>query len=268
MNWRRVKLLLWKDWRGIVSNRDVLLPMLVLPMLLTVVIPGVLLFAIHLPGAASELEEMAVWIGAPAGTDPALLAIRFVSEFMMKPLFLVVPTMISSIVASDSFAGEKERKTIETLLVLPATDVELVLGKILVSLLPSLAVSWVCFSAFGVVVNAAALGTSAAGAVLVFLDVSWLLEVFLLTPLLAFFSILVSTLISARARSVKAAQGYAGAVALPVFALLFLQLGNVVFLGDLATLLALCAGLASVDAILLQLGKRALNREQLVLSLD
>ena len=57
-------------------------------------------------------------------------------KYFFAPFFLIIPLMVSNVIASDSFAGEKERKTIEALLATPLSDSELFLGKILASFIP------------------------------------------------------------------------------------------------------------------------------------
>ena len=42
-----------------------------------------------------------------------------VNGYLLAPLFLIVPLMVSAVLAADAFAGEKERKTLESLLHLP-----------------------------------------------------------------------------------------------------------------------------------------------------
>ena len=73
--------------------------------------------------------------------------------YLLAPLFLVVPLMVSAVLAADAFAGEKERKTLEWLLHLPITDRDLFLAKVLGAFVPAMAVSWIGFVCFAIVVN-------------------------------------------------------------------------------------------------------------------
>ena len=54
-----------------------------------------------------------------------------VNGYLLAPLFLIVPLMVSAVLAADAFAGEKERKTLETLLHLPISDRDLFFAKVL-----------------------------------------------------------------------------------------------------------------------------------------
>ncbi|MHA1732759.1 MAG: ABC transporter permease subunit [Promethearchaeota archaeon] len=266
MNSKYVWLLVKKDFRGIVRNRDVIVPMLVVPLILVVFLPVTILLTMNSPGAAQDSADLAILIGMPLDTNPLLLGLLFLSEYMMKPMFLMIPTMVSAVVAADSFAGEKERKTIESVLVLPCSDVELVTGKILTAFIPSIGITTGCFFLFGAIVNVSAASMGLAGTVFVFGELSWYLEVFVLTPVLSFMAILVAVMVSAHARNVKAAQGYAGTLVLPVILILFLQLFSVFTLTTL-NVLVISGFLAALDAALLNLAGKTLNREALVAKL-
>ena len=58
--------------------------------------------------------------GVSAKTMEIVVALlTLVLGFLLAPLFLIVPLMVSAVMAADAFAGEKERRTMETLLHLP-----------------------------------------------------------------------------------------------------------------------------------------------------
>ena len=76
-----------------------------------------------------------------------------VHGYLLAPLFLIVPLMVSAVLAADAFAGEKERRTLEALLHLPVSDRDLFLAKLLVAFVPALAISWIGFICFAVVAN-------------------------------------------------------------------------------------------------------------------
>ena len=69
-----------------------------------------------------------------SGLDAIQTGIVLVLGYLFAPFFLILPLMFSTVIASESFAGERERKTIEALLYTPATDTELFVGKVLAGL--------------------------------------------------------------------------------------------------------------------------------------
>ena len=77
-----------------------------------------------------------------AGLDGVQMWIVLAVVYMFAPFFLIIPLMVSAVIGADSFAGEKERKTLEALLYTPATDTELFLAKVLSALTPAIVVSW------------------------------------------------------------------------------------------------------------------------------
>ena len=68
------------------------------------------------------------------------------TAFLFSAFFLIIPTMMATILAANSFAGEKERHTLEGMLYTPATDTELVVGKILGAVVPAGSCSRGCAS--------------------------------------------------------------------------------------------------------------------------
>ena len=63
--------------------------------------------------------------------------------------------MTASSIAAESFAGERERKKMEALLYTSASDAELFVGKALAAFLPALAITWLSFAGYTIVLNAA-----------------------------------------------------------------------------------------------------------------
>ena len=80
----------------------------------------------------------------------------YVLKYMLAPMFLMLPLMVALTIAADSFAGEKERKTLEALLYTPTTNRELFVAKLLSGWLAAIAVAWVGFVLYSVMANAAA----------------------------------------------------------------------------------------------------------------
>ena len=75
--------------------------------------------------------------------------------YLLAPLFLIVPLMVSAVLAADAFAGEKERRTLESAAA-PARSPTATCSSpsSLAAFLPALVVSWVGFVAFAIVSNA------------------------------------------------------------------------------------------------------------------
>ena len=138
-----VKRIFLKDWMEIRGNKELLLPIILLPVIFSVAMPF-----ISGIGAIADISDF-----AELGDSTVYEAINMMVNLMLKPMFLMIPTMVSMIIASDSFAGEKERKTAETLLVLPISHKELYLGKLLAALIPAIVFEVLSFVIMGIEIN-------------------------------------------------------------------------------------------------------------------
>ena len=140
MNKRAIRAIVYKDLKVALQNKGVVLPIIILPLILFVIIPWVMVYASSIAdvtgSSASNMDEILVRM--PAGLLSELSSytqdqklIVFTLVYMLAPMFLIMPFMVSSVLAADSFAGEKERKTLEALLYTPTTDRELFTAKLL-----------------------------------------------------------------------------------------------------------------------------------------
>ena len=140
MNRRAVAAIVRKDLTVVLRSKAILIPMIVVPLVMLLILPLTMAFIPNLamaPGAPmSGMDEFMAQMPAAlrqslAGLDEAQMIIVLMLVHFMAPLYLILPLMVSSVVAADSFAGEKERKTLEALLYTPTTDREIYLGKLL-----------------------------------------------------------------------------------------------------------------------------------------
>ena len=158
--WPAVFALMEKDMRAVRRTKAVAIPMLAVPGVLLVVIPLVLVIVT----TRSHSGDVTRFLGAlPNGVSDPITSlpqheqlIVLVNGFLLAPLFLIVPLMVSAVLAADAFAGEKERKTLETLLHLPVRDQDLYAAKLLTAFVPAVVVAWVGFFLYAVVSNAVA----------------------------------------------------------------------------------------------------------------
>ena len=87
------------------------------------------------------------------GLAPAAQVVVWGLEYVFATLFVIVPLMTLAVIAADSFAGEKERKTLEAPVYAPTSDLELYAGKILAPWLAAVAVSSLGYVVFVLVGN-------------------------------------------------------------------------------------------------------------------
>lgn len=228
-----------KDLLEVKQNKTAWGPMLIVPLIFTLVIPLAFLLLPRLINIAPEELMPAYQLkGFLANLPESMTAILsgltevqsmqvLVLGYLFAPMFLIFPLMISTIIAAESFAGERERKTIEALLYTPATDAELFVGKSMAAFLPSLVVTWISFIIYSVVLNVA--GFSIYNH-LWFPVASWYPLMFWITPAVALLGIAFTVLISARTPTFMGAYQTSGSLVLIVLGLVAGQATGLLYL--------------------------------------
>jgi len=270
-NWRGVKTVIRKDLTVVFRSKMIVLPMILLPVILQVLMPAGMGLAVVFGGnsfassTASDLQTMlravppsimARW----QGLSPSELFLMLALVYMFAPLYLIIPMMVSSVIAADSFVGERERKTLEALLHTPLTDRELLLAKMLSAWVAAVAVGLGAFVLYTVVVNAVAWPVMGR---IFFPNWLWIILVFWVSPAVAGMGLAMTVLISARVNTFQEAYQMGGIVVLPIVALVLGQAAGLIFLSDW---LAVGLGLAvwAIDALLLWFGAKAFDRDALL----
>ncbi|MHA1232328.1 MAG: ABC transporter permease subunit [Candidatus Helarchaeota archaeon] len=142
---------------------------------------------------------------------------------MYNVMFLMIPIIIPTYIAADSFVGEKIRKTIEALLIAPISDMELLLGKILVSLVPTLLITYAFTGIYilGVYILQWIFYSSI---VFSFPDLGFVFGILLHSALFCILTIEIMVVISLKVKGIREAQQIGGILVIPIMALMFLPL--------------------------------------------
>ena len=267
MNARALAAIVRKDLMVVGRSRGVILPIILVPLIMLVILPAVAAIVPQFVDDASFAEFDMLLEAMPVGiqdqlmelTDPQRLVILLLVYFM-APMYLIVPLMVASVIAADSFAGEKERKTLEALLYTPTTDRELLTAKLLSAWIPALAVAWGGFVLYAFVGNAAAWPVMGR---LFFPNWMWIVLVIWVVPAVAGLGLLITVLISARVRGFQEAYQLSGVVVLPVLLLVIGQATGVMVMSTgIVALLGLVLWI--VDLWLLRHGARTFRRGELI----
>ncbi len=218
------------DWR-------VVLPML----LLTLVFPQLLV------AAADQLVRF---------VEDEALAERLVPFAALLVGF--IPASFSLIAALESFVGERERNTLESLLAMPLSDNELYLGKLFSSLLTPLLSSLIAILFF----TALLLGFAPElyyGAI----DLARLTLLILLVACMAVVMVAGAVVISSHITTVRAANLMSSFILLPMAGVM--QVAAILIINDRwSQLWMVAAALMVVAAILIRIGMRTFSREELL----
>jgi ABC-type transport system involved in multi-copper enzyme maturation permease subunit len=218
-----------RDWR-------ILVPII----LLTLFFPLLMNFT------ASQAVQFVGRYGAP------IIGERLVPFLLMVVGFF--PISVSLVIALESFAGERERLSLEPLLATPLTDSQLYLGKMLASLTPPLAASYLGISVY-------LIGLS--------LQVGWhpplvlLIQVLLLTTAQAVVMVSGAVVVSLQTTSVRAANLLASFIIIPVSQLIIGE-SMIMFWGRYAVLWWIVLALLVLAGVLARMGLHLFNREEIL----
>jgi ABC-type Na+ efflux pump permease subunit len=271
MNTRAIFAIVRKDLKVVSQNKGVMLPILIVPLILFVVLPWAVVLVpslVNVAGvSASDVDKILTMINRMpalkqelAGYDNNQIFTAFILVYMLAPFFLIIPLMVSSVIAADSFAGEKERKTMEALLYTPTTDRELFIAKLFSGWLAAIVVALAGFMLYVFTANAA--GWSQMHRIF-FPNTMWLLLIAWVVPALPGLGLGVMVIVSARAQGFQDANQIGGLVVLPVLLLVIGQVTGVMYFSvTLVFLLGLAIWL--LDGLLIWLGSRSFQRGRLL----
>lgn len=209
--------MLRRDLLATRRSKAVVIPMIAVPMVLLVLLPagiGMMSRSQNSPDLSALIQRLPSGVGETlAPLNPAQQLMVLVLGYLVAPLFLVVPLMVSAALAADGIAGEKERRTLESLLHLPITVREIFISKILVAWIPSVLVSWLGFVAYSVTANIVAWPVMGR---LFLPTMRWALLIFWLTPAVAALGLGVMVRVSSRASTAQEANQLGGTVIMPL----------------------------------------------------
>ncbi len=274
MNWRSIWTIAKKDLKEVSQNKMAWGPGIVVPLVFAILMPLMFIIlpqVIPVEDVQRELGDMDAMLRAmPAalqvlfeGKSLEQMFVLYMAGFMLAPLFLIMPLMFSTVIGSDSFVGERERKTMEALLYTPTSDMELFLGKVLAAVIPAIGLSWITYVVYIIVVNVASYPLF--GRIWFPLPTWWPLMLWM-TPALAVLGISATVLISSRVRTFMEAYQMSASLVVLVLALVAGQVSGVLFLG-VGTTLVIGTVIWLVDVALIYISVKNFKRSALVAKL-
>ncbi len=261
MNWNAVQAIVSKDLKVVIRNKAVSIPLILLPVIFLIGLPAAAAL-VSKGGYMGDIQSMLAPLQAlMVGYNEVQGFVVYILVYMAAILYLIMPLLVSIAGACDSFAGEKERKTLEALLYTPTTDGELLLGKLLSAWLPALGIAWGGFLLYTVTANLAAWPVMGR---LFFPTTMWVILAVWVAPAVAGLGVGSMVLISSRAQTFQGAYQLGGLVILPILLPLVMMLSGALLFS--AWVLAL-VGLVfwGIDAVLLWFGWHSFRRSKLAL---
>ncbi len=258
-----IRVILHKEWTEIRQQRGLMLG-IILPTLLFALLPAVLMYVARLGGhvnlgsvTPSDLSKI---LGVAGLTQAETLQAMLGKQFSV--LYLILPIILPSVIAAYSIVGEKTSHTLEPLLATPVHVWELLIGKSLIALLPSLIATWLCGMIFIITTALFALSGQVFWLVV---SPAWLVVFLLWTPMLALIAIAVMVAISSRVNDPRTAQQVSAWAVIPFLALFYGQLFGLIVLG-LTFALAVFVVLVALTALTFWIAARLFQREVILTS--
>jgi ABC-type Na+ efflux pump permease subunit len=248
------------------GNKMVLLPMIVLPLILCAAMPAAVIVlglgsGVFEMSGAEQIERILPLYDIPAGfTGTAERVFYVFLNYILMPIFLIIPLMVSVIIAAHSVAGEKEKQSLETLLYTPISNREFVLGKVLSAFLPAVAVSLGSFALYFLTANS--LFFALRGRFVVS-SPAWIPTLLVVFPAASLLGLGAAFLASLKSKTFMEAQQVGALVVLPCVLLVGGQLGGIVVISPAALWLSGLALLAADYLLLAKIGPK-FDREKVI----
>jgi ABC-2 type transport system permease protein len=163
-------------------------------------------------------------------------------------------------IASYSIVGEKIEKSLEPLLATPLTDGEILLGKTISAVLPTLVAMYAGAAVFMAGIDAVTFPTLG-----YYYFPNWTIGVILLVlvPVAVFMSVLFSVIVSSRVNDVRSASSFGILMFFPFLAIYFASEIGIISL-DITSLLIISGVLLAVDVALFFVSTATFRREEIL----
>lgn len=252
MNWTRVRAVITRELLEVRQNRTLLLTIFLPPLLLTFLPLGVMALMTAMPERSNIRPEditryMEAFPELKGMGGMAVLQIIIMRQFLL--MYLILPLIVPTSIATASIIGEKEVHSLEPLLATPVRTDELLLAKSAAAVVPAVLSTWLAYIVFFAGARVVALSDQVFDQLL---SPVWVLAIILLSPLLALLSVNLSVIISSRVNDTRVAQQLASMLVIPIVALSvgqtmgFIALNIVTFL--VATLVVILLDMGALYA--------------------
>jgi ABC-2 type transport system permease protein len=260
-------LFLAREWQDTRHNSRVLplyfvmpLVAITLPVLLALAAPHIVqdLQRSAAPGTTALLHNLGQ-LAEYDGLSPGDVLARYILR-ATAGMFLLMPIAIASTVAAFSIVGEKQQRTLEPILATPITDRQLLLGKLLASVAPTVAATWGAAVVAIVIVDVV---FAARGMAVPLPDRYWTVVLLVLAPAFAAAVSLVTMRLSARSSDPQATVQVTALAILPIFLLIVGVFGRML-IRSFPALLGACCVVLLVDIALFRMNVVRFRREEIL----
>lgn len=256
------KAVIKKDFHEVWDSKMARETLLIVPIILAVFIPAMFLIIIMNvpPSQVNGIDTIMKMLPKEMSyLDVKQSSFYMMSNLMFPMFFLMIPLMTSSVAAACSFVGEKERHTLETLILTPMSLPKIFRAKVASCILLSAIVTSISFLVFSVVVS---IGDIMLGLPF-FLNWNWLVCILLFAPAVTVFGVVFIVLVSAKSKSYIEAIQTSGYIIVPLV-LLFIGQFMGLFILNAVILLLISLGVIVIDIVIMLLTSRSFQTEKLL----
>ncbi len=261
MNTGRLQALIGKELLDAVRNRAALWPvaistivLLALPFVIAIVVPAATGRQL---GEDTDLLRVSAVVGHEELTANGRVQLFMFQQFLM--VFLLMPITGAMALAAHAIVGEKMARTLEPLLATPITTMELVVGKVLGSLIPTLAIALVSLVVYLLLIAMSA----EAGVIHAMLNARTLVLTVLVGPAAALVSLQSAIVISSRVSDARTAQQFGVLIIVPLAGVLVAQFTGSLWLSA-AALAFVALGLFGIWMLLTLFSVAMFEREAIL----
>jgi ABC-2 type transport system permease protein len=230
-----------RDFKIFTKQKNVWISVIIFPVITSVIFPTVLQWAIN-----------------RANSIPVATLTNLLNTFSF--FFIIGAAFVPLGIAAYSIVGEKVEKSLEPLLATPISDGEILLGKAISALIPTLVAMYIGATIFMTSIDFIAYPTLGYYYFPNFTIATLLL---ILVPIASVMSILYSIIVSSRVNDVRSANSYGILMYFPFLAI-FLASETGIITIDVNTLLILSGILLAVDAALFYVATKTFQREEIL----
>lgn len=184
-------------------------------------------------------------------------AVQALVGMQVAVLFMIMPTLLTSIISAYSIIGEKTSRTLEPLLATPIRTWELLLGKGLVAVIPGVGLTWAAGAVYILGLHRVALSDRVFSTIV---SPGWLVSFVVWTPLLSIVAVFALIIVSSRVNDARTAQQVSSAIVLPFLVFFLGQAAGWLTLGVTVALVVVVV-LLILAALLLWAATRLFQRE-------
>ncbi|MEM4312130.1 MAG: ABC transporter permease [Nitrososphaerales archaeon] len=253
---RRSFLISKKDIQEIYRRKYIIISVFVLPVAFSIIFPILLILLVNSNSInESQVIRLREIFPELVYAEPKKIFLSYILE-SLTTIFIILPAILPSILASYSFVGEKTNKSFEPLLSTPIKELELLLGKYLACFIPVIIPIYLSFILYSHLLNGF-IGFNP------LLNLKWILALLTVAPLYSILSIGFNVLISSKVSDIRSAQQLGGLIVLPSLLIFFSSLFGLTKL-DISKILILDLGLALAALLLFYISSKVFSREEIL----